>query len=729
MTPSPRPWLNRNLPLFTRIESVLGAMTLDEKIGQMWQVNSFEVNRDDLIRAGRIGSFLNIPRDEIARIQRIAVEESRLGIPLIVGRDVIHGYRTVFPIPLGQAASFNPEIVRLGAEIAAREAAADGIHWTFAPMVDIARDPRWGRIAESLGEDPVLSARLGVAMVKGFQSDDPSAPESIASCVKHYVGYGAAEGGRDYNTTLIPESELRNIYLEPFRACSEAGALSFMSAFNDLNGVPTSGNAHTIRDILKTEWGFEGLVVSDWCSVTEMIKHGYARDEAEAAERGIAAGVDMEMVSESYPKHASALLSSGQLRPEWIDDAVRRILRVKFALGLFDNPYPAAPRPEVFVSEPHLRAARQSALESCVLLKNNGVLPLRENQLKRIAVIGPLADDRSEQRGCWVSDGHVEDTQTPLAALRQMLPPSVTIDVARGVPACRSADTSGFADAVAAACAADVALLFLGEDAILSGEAHSRAFLNLPGAQQQLLEAVAATGKPVVLVIMAGRPLVLTPVLPHASALLYAWHPGAMGGPAIVDLLLGRESPSGKLPVSFPAMEGQIPIYYNKRNTGRPASDATRGIPQGTPLDPVDFCSNYLDGDHLPLFPFGFGLSYTRFDYQNLSLAAAEVHSDGVIEASVELRNTGPVAGTEIVQLYIRDVSASLTRPVRELKDFRRVTLAAGESQRVTFRLPASQLSFHDNQGTLHLEPGEFHLWIGGDSRCTGEAAFRLLAG
>lgn len=728
MTVSNRPWLNCNLPLAERVESLLSAMTLEEKIGQMWQLHGDGTDRAQAIKAGRIGSFLNLPRAEIARLQHIAVEESRLGIPLIVGRDVIHGHRTVFPIPLGQAASFNPEVVRLGAEIAAREASADGIHWTFAPMVDISRDARWGRIAESLGEDPVLAARLGVAMVNGFQSDDPSAPGSIASCVKHYVGYGAAEGGRDYNTTLIPESELRNVYLEPFRACSEAGALTFMSAFNDLNGVPTSGNTHTIRDILKNEWGFDGFVVSDWQSITEMINHGFARDESEAAERGITAGVDMEMVSDSYPKHAAALLAAGKLRPAWIDDAVRRILRVKFTLGLFENPYPGAPTPEIFACDAHLRAARQAAVESCVLLKNENVLPLDARALRRIAVIGPLADDGAEQRGCWVMDSLVEDSRTPLTALRESLPKEVVIDHVRGLATCRATDIADIAAAVTAARAADAAVLFLGEDAILSGEAHSRAFLNLPGAQQQLLEAVAATRKPVVLVIMAGRPLVLTPVLPHAAAVLYAWHPGSMGGPAIVDLLLGNETPSGKLPASFPAMEGQIPIYYNKRNTGRPPSDESRGIPQGTPLDPVGFCSNYMDGDHLPLFPFGFGLSYTRFEYKNLAVASREVSAEGTIEASVELHNTGSVAATEIVQLYVRDLSASLTRPVRELKDFRRVTLGVGESQRITFHLPAAQLSFYDNQGKRHLEPGEFHLWIGGSSRCEQKVSFTLVA-
>lgn len=726
MTLPQRPWLNRQLPLAERVEALLSAMTLEEKIGQMWQVHDPKDQHDQNVREGRIGSFLNVPRDQFARIQRIAVEESRLGIPIVVGRDVIHGYRTLFPIPLGQAASFNPEVVRLGAKIAALEASSEGIHWTFAPMVDISRDPRWGRIAESLGEDPVLASRLGVAMVEGFQGADPSAPGSIAACVKHYVGYGAAEGGRDYNTTLIPESELRNIYLPPFRACAEAGALSFMSAFNDLNGVPTSGNPHTIRNILKTEWNYPGMVVSDWCSVTEMINHGYARDEAEAAQRSITAGVDLEMVSESYRNHAAELLRAGKLRQEWIDDAARRVLRMKFVLGLFENPYPTPAAPEIFLSEPHLQAARRAAVESCVLLKNDGVLPLSPAKLKRVAVIGPLADAGADQVGCWAMDSRGTDSQTPLAALRQALPANVVLDYSAAVPS-RKPDTTGIAEAVAQARAADVALLFLGEEALLSGEAHSRAYLSLPGSQQALLEAVAATGKPVVLVILAGRPLVLTPVLPHASAVLYAWHPGTMGGPAIADLLLGKESPSGKLPVGFPATEGQIPCYYNKRNTGRPPRDESRGLPQGTPLDPVGFSASYIDGDHLPLFPFGFGLSYTRFEYRNLALKSPDVRAGGVIEASIELRNTGAVTATETVQLYVRDLYASLTRPVRELKDFQRVTLAPGETRVVAFRLPAEQLAFYDNQAQRHLEAGDFKLWIGGDSRCTNEASFRLL--
>ena len=719
-------WMDATLPVNDRVRLLMEAMTLEEKIGQMWQSTGMEPRKETLVRAGQVGSFLNVSLAEIRALQKIAIDASRLGIPLITGRDVIHGYRTIFPIPLGQAASFNPEIAHQGARIAAKEAAVDGVNWTFAPMVDISRDPRWGRIAESLGEDPLLAARLGAAMVAGFQGDDPAAPDSIAACAKHYVGYGAAEGGRDYNTTLIPEGELRNVYLEPFHACAEAGALSFMSAFNDLNGIPTSGNRHTIRGILKTEWEYPGMVVSDWGSIIEMIPHGYAADPSEAAERGIAAGVDMEMVSECYPQHAAELLQSGKLKMEWIDDSVARILRMKFVLGLFEQPYPADREISADLDKSHLEAARKAAVESCVLLKNDAILPLKPASLQRVAVIGPMADNGGDQLGCWVPDGDTADSVTPLTALREALPETVAIDYAVGLNTCRSADTNGFAQAVAAAKAAEVAVLFLGEDAILSGEAHSRAFLNLPGAQKQLLEAVAAIGTPVVLVLMAGRPLILTDLLPHADALLYAWHPGTMGGPAITDLLLNLVAPSGKLPVSFPAMEGQIPVYYNKRNTGRPADEMSRGIPQGTPLNPVGFCSNYLDGDHLPLFPFGFGLTYTEFSYKNLTIRNKTLTEDEILEASIELSNDGTTTATEIVQLYVQDCHASLTRPVRELKDFRRVTLRGGEHQTVAFHLPAKALSFYDNTGQRLLEAGEFRLWIGGDSRCESCETFTL---
>jgi beta-glucosidase len=709
-----------------RIADLLARMTLPEKLGQMQQLHGLCPEHEELVRQGGVGSFLNVVgAEETNRLQRLAVEESRLGIPLLFGRDVIHGFRTIFPIPLGQAASFDPELVRQGARAAAREAAASGLGWTFAPMVDIARDPRWGRIAESLGEDPYLAALLGSAMVQGFQGEDPAAADAIAACAKHFVGYGAAEGGRDYNTTQIPEALLREVYLRPFAACCGAGALTIMSAFNAVNGIPATGNAFALRTVLREEWGWEGMVVSDWTSVTEMIPHGFCTDEREAAERALAAGVDMEMVSTAFADHAAGLLEAGALSAELIDQATARILRVKEALGLFAEPYLPTDRTGVLFSAEHQALARRAARESCVLLENDGILPLA-GELRSLAVIGPLADSPRDQLGCWVMDQQETDSVTPLAALREAA--TGQLRFAAGLPTPRATETDGIAEAVAAAREADAAVLFLGEDAILSGEAHSRAFLGLPGAQQALLEAVAATGTPTIVVVMAGRPLLLGPVREHADALLYAWHPGSLGGPAIADLLFGAASPQGKLPVSFPHAEGQIPVYYNRLNTGRPAPDEARGLPVGTPLDPEGFCSNYVDCDHLPLYPFGYGLSYGRFEYADLKLSAASLPRDGALEVSVRVRNAGERAGTETVQLYIRDVAASRARPVRELVDICKATLEPGAEETVRFTLQADQLAGIDAQLQRVVEPGVFHLWVGGDSRAPLQASFAVTA-
>lgn len=703
----------------SKLDALLQKMTLAEKIGQMWQINGSCPEHEDLVRQGRVGSFLNLCDAETEsyqpianRYQRIAVEESRLGIPLIFGRDVIHGFRTIFPIPLGQAATFNPDLVERAAHAAAREARACGIHWTFAPMVDVARDPRWGRIAESCGEDPLLGEVMGAAMVRGFQGPDMGAPDRVAACAKHYVGYGAAEGGRDYNTTLIPENELRNVYLRPFHACVREGAATLMSAFNDLNGVPASGNAFTIRTILKGEWGFEGFVVSDWDSVTEMIMHGFCADEGDAACAGISAGVDMEMVSGSYVEFAEQLLSEGRLTTDQIDDAVRRILRIKSRLGLFDNPYFEQDQQSVLVNPDNLACAKQAALESCVLLENDGCLPIGSESVHSLAVIGPLADAADDQMGCWVVDGKPEDVVTPLAALRDACGNDIAITYAAGLVSCRSHDTTRIAAAVAAAEQADHAVLFLGEDKLLSGEAHSRACLELPGAQQQLLDAVARTGVPVTVAIMAGRPLVLDQVAQQANALLFAWHPGTMGGAALADLLIGRASPSGRLPAGFPQTAGQIPLYYAHRNTGRPAGDENRGAPLGTPLDPVGFVSNYLDADHRPRYPFGFGLTYSSFDYSAPMLSADTVRTGDVLSAAVTVTNSGDCAATETVQLYIRDLVGSVTRPVKELKDFRRITLKPGEQRTVEFAIHTDALAFYDRAMQYVTEPGRFHLWI-----------------
>ena len=709
------------------VENLLQQMTLAEKVGQMRQISGKDSDEDleELIRQGGVGSFLNVAGADAGELQRIAREESRLGIPLIVGRDVIHGFRTIFPIPLGQAATFNPEIVRQGAQVAAREAAACGINWTFAPMVDIARDPRWGRIAESCGEDPHLAGRMGAAMVEGFQGEDLADPERIAACAKHFVGYGAAESGRDYNSTWIPEGLLRDVYLAPFRACAEVGCATFMSAFNDLNGIPTSGNEFTLRQVLKEEWGFDGFVVSDWDSIIEMIPHGFCADRKEAAQKGMAAGVDMEMVSTSYLEHIEELVDEGTLSTELIDDAVQRILRIKFRLGLFDDPHFDEKRRAVILCDEHLQAARQAARQSCVLLKNDGLLPLAKG-IGKVAVVGPMADSGQDQMGCWVFDGVGEDSRTPLQALQEALGEERVVH-ARGLENCRGTDEKLIAEAVDVARKADAILAFVGEDALLSGEAHCRAFLDLPGAQQQLIEALAATGRPLVVVIMTGRPLTLGPVVEKAGALLIAWHPGTMGGPAIADLLLGMESPSGRLPATFPRAVGQLPLYYARKSTGRPPDEDAPSIPLGTPLNPESFKSAYLDVDHRPLFPFGFGLSYATFEYADLKLSTDRLKLGEKLTITATLTNTGKVRGEEVAQLYVRDLIASVTRPVRELKGFARIALDPEESREVLFELHTDELAFHNRDMELVTEPGEFHLWIGPDSASGLQGEFEVV--
>lgn len=694
----------------SRIDALLAQMTLAEKIGQMWQISGKIDGAEAIIRNGGVGSFLNVVGEDARELQRIAVDESRLGIPLIFGRDVIHGFRTIFPIPLGQAATFDPAVVREGARVAAREAAALELHWTFTPMLDIARDPRWGRIAEGCGEDPYLTAQMGVAMVEGFQGEDLSDPERIAACLKHYVGYGAAEGGRDYNTTWIPEGLLRDVYLPPFHAGVKAGAATVMSAFNDLNGVPASGNPFTLRAILREEWGFDGMVVSDWNSVIEMIPHGFAADEKDAAAKAIAAGVDMEMVSRSYVDYVESLVAEGVLSMDLIDASVRAILRFKFRLGLFERPINGVDPTGVLLAGDHLHAARIVARESCVLLKNDSALPL-DRGIGKVAVVGPLADSGNDQLGCWAFDGRGEDCRTPLAALREALGADRVI-YHPGLPHARSQDTSAFAGMKEAVSEADAVVLFVGEEAILSGEAHSRAFLDLPGAQEALIDALAAKGKPLIAVVMAGRSLVLTPILDKVDALLYAWHPGTMGGPAIADLLLGEASPSGRLPVTFLRAVGQIPLYYNAKNTGRPTPDDAPSIPTGTPLDPQYFTAGYLDVDHRPLFPFGYGLTYTTFEYSDLRLSTTRLGMGETLTATATLTNTGTRPATEVVQLYVRDLVGSITRPVRELKGFQRVDLAPGASQAVTFTLHTDDLAFHNAAMQRITEPGHFHLWI-----------------
>ncbi len=703
-----------------KIDALLARMTIEEKLGQMSQALFGDLNdkQKDEIRHGRWGSLYGggTPAQK-AEAQRIALKESRLGIPLIYAQDVIHGLTTTFPIPLGQAASWDPDLVRQAARIAARETAATGVHWTFSPMMDISRDPRWGRIAEGFGEDPQLASQMAVAMVRGYQGDSLEAADSVAACGKHYVGYGAAEAGRDYNTTWIPENLLRDVYLTPFQASRGAGIATYMSAFNDLNGVPASANAFTLRQVLRDEWKFDGLVVSDYTAIAELIPHGYASDTADAALKGIRGGVEMEMVSTAYWDHGKTLVANKQLDPKLLDEAVGDILRLKFRLGLFDAKGLATavePGPSTAAA---LDTARKLAAESLVLLKNrNGALPLAQS-VGKVAVIGPLADSARDQLGSW-SAGPADTAVTPLAALRQALGAGRVV-YAPGMKSSRDESHDGFAQAVEAARGADAVLLFLGEEASLSGEAASRAYLDLPGAQEELVNQIAQTGKPCVVIIMAGRPLTFHNVAMKVGALLYAWHPGTMGGPAIADAILGKIAPSGKLPVTFPRTVGQVPIYYNHLNTGRPPSETG-------PEAEDKYRSKYIDVSFTPEYPFGFGLSYTAFAYGNLHVSAPSMRIGGSLTVSAEVANTGTVEADEVVQLYTRQVAASLSRPVRELKDFRRVHLKPGEKQTVEFTLKSSALAFHKG-AQLVTEPGLIQVWISPDSSAGMPAQFELV--
>ncbi|MFZ2286461.1 MAG: beta-glucosidase BglX [Bacteroidales bacterium] len=707
-----------------RAEKMLARMTLDEKIGQMSQLDiGYFRDAEQLkkaVRDGRCGSLLNFfGAGQVNEIQRIAMEESRLGIPLIIGRDVIHGFRTIFPIPLGMAASWNPEAVKQAFRISALEASSQGIRWTFAPMIDITWDPRWGRIAEGCGEDPYLASTLARAMVEGAQGDSLTDPTAIAACAKHYVGYGFAEGGRDYSTTYIPEPLLRNVVLKPFRAAKDAGALTFMSAFNDLNGVPASANEFTIRQILRDEWGFEGFVVSDWGSVPELINHGYAADNKDAAAKGINAGVEMEMATTTYFDNIKALLDEKKITMEQIDEAVRNILKVKYRLGLFENPY-VDPAAEKEILDPaFLEHARKVATQSTVMLKNvNGTLPLEAEKITSVAVIGPLSDAPRDQLGTWCFDGKAENSVTPLKALREQLG-NEKVNYAPGLKYSRDKSTALFRDALAAARKSDAILFFAGEEWILSGEGQSRAEIDLPGAQSELIAALNETGKPIVIVVMAGRPLAIGDELNDADALLYAWHGGTMAGPAIADLILGKESPSGKLPVTFVKGEGQIPFYYYRNNTGRPATEGAwtpiDSIPVENPQSSLGYKSFHLDYGFTPLLPFGYGLSYTTFSYSDLGLSTQVMKMKGSMTVKAKITNSGDRDADEIVQLYVRDRVGSITRPVKELKGYRRIHILKGETAEVEFTLTASDLAFFNGRETL-TEPGEFDVWIGPNS-------------
>ena len=720
-----------------RVAELLERMTLAEKIGQMTLVNGADgkVPKDlrTAIREGRIGAVINeVDVDTVNKIQRIAVEESRLGIPMMIGRDVIHGFQTVLPIPLGQAATWNPELVEKGARMSAMEAASVGVNWTFAPMIDIARDPRWGRIAESFGEDPYLMSVFGAAMVKGFQGDF-SEPGNIAACAKHFAGYGASESGRDYNTTNIPENELRNVYLPPFKAAVDAGVVTLMTSFSDLNGVPASGNQFLLNQVLRDEWQFNGYVVSDWASIKELRVHGFTANDKESAFEAANAGLNMDMASNVYADHLPELLDEGRIDIKQLDAMVAEILRVKFNLDLFEDPYtdpssyPAISNPE------NLALAQQIAQQSLVLLENRDqTLPLSRDSIQSLAVIGPLADDGYEQLGTWIFDGNPDISQTPLRAIQQLLGDDVEVKYVRAMETSRSRSTADFDKAAAAARSADAVIAFLGEESILSGETHSRADIGLPGSQEQLLAALKASGKPVIAVIMAGRSLTLQNILDNVDALLFAWHPGTMAGPAIAETLFGDDSPSGKLPVTFPLMVGQVPIYYGHKNTGRPASPDSfthmDDIPVRFPQHSWGFASFHLDAGYKPLYEFGYGLSYTEFEYGDIKVSPTEPEIGGQITVEAAVKNAGNVEADEVVQLYVRDLVGNVTRPVKELKGFKRIRLKPGESRAVSFALSADDLAFYGRDQKLITEPGEFHVWIGGSSNPDLQSAFTLIA-
>ncbi len=698
----------------SRVTALLAKMTVAEKAGQLNQLNIEQTGVEDGIAAGKVGSVMNVvTAEETNRLQRMALEKSRLHIPVLFGLDVIHGFRTVFPIPLGMAATWDPAAAELEAQVAAREARSAGVRWTFAPMVDIARDPRWGRIAEGAGEDQVLGSAMAAAYVRGFQGHDLAAPDHIAACAKHYVAYGAAEGGRDYNSVDLSERRLREIYLPPFKSAVDAGVATLMSSFNTLNGVPATANRFTLRQVLKGEWRFRGFVVSDWNSIGELIPNGVAADDLQAVRLAMNAGVDMDMTTGAYLQRIPELVTSGALPMSVVDDAVRRILRVKFQLGLFDQPYADPEREKAtLLTAENLQAARMVAQKSLVLLRNEGnVLPLAKTVAK-VAVIGPLADSKADMLGNWFAQGKAEEAVTILQGIREKLGSSARVIYSKGVEV-EGADTTGITEAVAAAHQADVAVLVLGEKGEMSGEAGSRASLDLPGQQQKLLEAVAATGKPVVLVVMSGRPLTISWAAEHVPAIVEAWFPGTQGGYAVADVLFGDVNPSGKLPVTFPRSVGQVPLYYSHLNTGRPFT-----------LD--RWHTGYIDLSNAPLYPFGFGLSYTRFEYSNVTVNSDKLPAKGELKASVDVKNVGDRTGDEIVQLYVHDDVATVARPVKELKAFRRITLAPGESRRVEFVLTADQLAFWNGDMKLAVEPGAYTLFIGPNSADGLEARFQV---
>ncbi len=708
------------------LDSLLSRMTLEEKLGQLNQPGApdnhtgpaAQAAADAEIRAGRIGSLLGGNGAAVTRrLQEIAVKESRLGIPLLFAYDVIHGYRTIFPVPIAEASSWDPATVERSAHIAAVEATAHGIHWTYAPMVDIARDPRWGRVVEGSGEDPYLGSVMAAAKVRGFQGTDLAADSTLLATAKHFVAYGAAEGGRDYNTAEVSDRTLEEIYLPPFKAAVDAGARSVMAGFDEVAGVPMHANRHLIRDVLRAQWGFDGILVSDYTGIMELIRHGVAADSAAAGALGLRAGVDVDMVSNIYATKLPRMVKEGIVPESLVNQAVRRVLAAKYALGLFSDPYRYSDtlreRTRTLTSA-NRAAARDAARRSIVLLRNRGnVLPL-SRRLRSIAVIGPLADDAASTLGPWAGAGRPEDAVSVLEGIRRAVPQGIRVLFARGATV-SGTDTAGFAKAVGLARQAQAVVLVLGEDRDMSGEAHSRATLDLPGVQQQLAERVVATGKPMVAVLMNGRPLSTPWLDDHVPAILESWFLGVQMGPAVADVLFGDYNPGGKLPITVPRSVGQIPIYYNHKPTGRPP-------------DPREmYTSKYFDIPWTPLYPFGYGLSYTTFVYRDLQLGATRIKRTDSLRVSVTVTNTGRRSGDEVVQLYIRDEVASFTPAVRSLRGFRRITLAPGESRTVTFVLRPADLAHPGEDLRSVVEPGFFTVGVGTSSTNLEEGRFEVV--
>jgi len=728
-----------NAAIEHRIDVLVKQMTLQEKAGQLAQYDGASDKNLELVKEGKAGSLFNVlGAEKVNAVQRIAVEQSRLKIPLLFGYDVIHGYRTIFPVPIASAGSFDPALIEQAERVAAKEASAEGVKWAFAPMVDISRDPRWGRMVEGAGEDPYLGSMIAAAKVRGFQGKDISDPGSLVACTKHYVAYGAVEGGRDYNTVDISEQLLREVYLPPFHAAVKAGTGTLMSAFEDLNGVPATANHHTLTDILRDEWGFRGFVVSDYNAVNELMPHGVAADQAQAALIAMKAGLDMDMTSGAFGTQIPDLVKSGKLPMSVVDEAVRDVLRVKFRAGLFEHPYADPKREQTDLLTPESRQlARKLGDESIVLLKNEGrLLPLDKNT-KTIAVIGPLADDKGDQLGSWAGQGRAEDAVSPLAGIKAQfagadilyakgvdIPSFEKRRVGAGAPAPTSATgASGEAasgpasieEAVSTARKADVVILFLGELAQMTGEASSRANLTLPGEQQQLLEAMVATGKPVVLVLESGRPLDIRWANDHVPAIMQAWYLGIEAGNAIADVLSGEVSPSARLAMSWPRSVGQIPVYYNHKNTGRPSA-------------PDRWHTGYLDESSQPLFPFGYGLTYTTFKYSNLRVETPAVTAAGTVRVSAEVENTGIRAATEVVQFYVHDQVAPSSRPVRELKGFSRVTLGPGEHKTVEFTVAANDLGSYDPEMKWVVPVSTYDAWVAPDAVSGVHGTFQVTA-